>query len=83
MDEVPEVTGFLVQEMEDRNGSDERRERPLSMAWITADLLAKTQRVWSKAYRRSVDENEAIEILMNVKQLAEVLLKAKQEVKKE
>ena len=83
MDDVPDVTGFLGQEMEDRNGSDERRDRPLSIAWITADLLAKTQRVWSKAYRRSVDENEAIEILMNVKQLAEVLLKAGKEVEKE
>ena len=56
-------------------------DRPLSSSWISDELLIKTQRVWSKAYGRSVDREEAIEILTNVKQLAEVLLRAKQEIK--
>ena len=49
---------------------------PLSAAWITDELLKNTRRVWSKAYRRPIDDREATEILMNVKRFAEVLLKA-------
>jgi len=71
-----EKTGFTGPEMEPvqplgRNG------RPLSLAWISDELLAKTQQVWSKAYGRPVSEEEAVEILMNVKRFAEVLLKIK------
>ncbi len=50
--------------------------RPLSMAWISDELLAQTQRVWSRAYGRPIDEEEAVEILMNVKRLGEIFLKA-------
>ena len=53
--------------------------RPLSMAWIPDEFLAKTKRVWSKAYGREVDDAEAVEILMNVKRTAEVLLRIKRE----
>ena len=38
---------------------------------------AKTRRVWSKAYGRPVSTEESAEILMNVKHMAEVLIKAK------
>lgn len=48
--------------------------RPLSLAWITDDLLRQTREVWSEAYGRSVSEDEAIEMLLNVKRLAEVML---------
>ena len=51
--------------------------RPLSVAWISEALLAKTRRVWSKAYGRPISTEEAVEILTNVKRLAEVLVKAK------
>ena len=51
-------------------------DRPMSLAWITDDLLRSTQEVWSRAYGRMVSEDEAIEILVNVKRFAEVLLKA-------
>jgi len=50
-------------------------ERPLSQAWVTDDLLRDTQNVWSKAYGRPVSEDEAVEMLLNVKRLGEVLLK--------
>jgi hypothetical protein len=50
--------------------------RPLSLAWIADDLLQRTQEVWSKAYGRPVSEDEAIEMLLNVKRLAEVMLKS-------
>jgi hypothetical protein len=44
--------------------------------WITHDLLVETQRVWSKAYGREISATEAMEILTNVRRLAEVLLRA-------
>ena len=44
--------------------------------WITHELLAETQRVWSKALGREVPAEEAVEILTNVRRLAEVLLRA-------
>ncbi len=53
--------------------------RPLSAAWISEDLLESTRRVWSRAYRRSVSEREAMVILMNTKRFAEVLLKVEGE----
>ncbi len=55
------------------------RRRPLSMAWISDELLAETIDVWSEAYGHSIEEKEAVEILMNVKRLGEVLLKARRE----
>lgn len=57
-------------------GEQRPRLVPLSTAWITDELLRETRRVWSKAYRRPIDDREATEILMNVKRFAEVLLKA-------
>jgi len=50
-------------------------DRPMSLAWITDDLLRYTREVWSRAYGRPVSENEAIEMLVNVKRLAEVMLR--------
>ena len=50
------------------------------MAWISDKLLAKTIDVWSVNYDRPISEDEAVEILMNVKRLAEVLLEARKEV---
>jgi hypothetical protein len=58
----------------------ERDRRPLSMAWISDELLAKTIDVWSRNYGRPISEDEAVEILMNVKRFAEVLLEARKEV---
>ena len=55
--------------------SDGISARPLSLAWITDDLLRYTREVWSKAYGREVADDEAIEMLVNVKRLAEVMLK--------
>jgi hypothetical protein len=36
----------------------------------------ETRRVWSRAYGREVSDTEAIEILVNVRRLAETLLYA-------
>ena len=61
------------------HGVGEPPERPLSLAWVTDELLARTREVWSKAYGRVVSAEEAVEILRNVKSLAEVLLHARKE----
>jgi len=46
---------------------------------LSDERIAETRRVWSKAYGRVIGEDEAIEILMNVRRLAEVLLRAEEE----
>ncbi len=48
--------------------------RPLSLAWVSDELIAETQRLWSVRYGRAVAVDEAIEILHNVKRFAEMLL---------
>jgi hypothetical protein len=68
---LPESTGFQA----DLEPLIRGRKRPLSAAWISDGLLAETRRVWSREYGRPVDEEEAIEMLMNVRRLAEVLMK--------
>ena len=56
--------------------------RPLSTQWLSDERIAEARRVWSKAYGRVISEDEAIEILMNVRRLAEVLLNAEEEKRK-
>jgi hypothetical protein len=48
----------------------------VALAWITEDLIAEHRRVWSSRYRRIVTEQEAIEIIMNIKRFAETVLDA-------
>ena len=69
-----ELTGFPPEESAhgDLPGADS--ERPLSLAWISDDLLAHTRDVWSRHLGRDVSEDEAIDMLLNVKRLAETLL---------
>ena len=52
--------------------------RPMP-AWMSADLIAETRRVWSAAYGRVISAEEAVEILLNVRRLAEVFLNARAE----
>ena len=73
----PEKPGLLPKNVAPVQGPGQAPGRPLSMAWISDELLAKTRRVWSKAYGRPVSTEEAVEILMNVKHMAETLIKAK------
>lgn len=54
---------------------------PMTTAWVSDDLLAHTIDVWSRAYGRPVTTQEAMEILMNVKRFAELLIRAKEEDK--
>ena len=50
---------------------------PSKMMIRAANLLAETRRVWSQAYGRVISTDEAVEILTNVKRLAETLMRAK------
>ena len=57
----------------------QRRRRPLSLAWISDELLADTIELWSESYGRPISEDEAVEILMNVKRMGELLLRLRRE----
>lgn len=70
-----ELTGFNAG-FEQHDPSSEPA-RTLATAWISDQLLDYTRRVWSKACGRIISAEEAVEILMNVRRLAEVILKAK------
>ncbi len=61
---------------------DSGRVRPVSMQWLSDERIAETRRVWSKAYGRVISEDEAVEILTNVRRLAEVLLRIEEEKEK-
>ena len=52
--------------------------RPMTTAWISEGLLARTIDVWSRAYDRPVTTQEAMEILMNVKRFGKLLIRAKE-----
>jgi len=58
---------------------DSGHVRPLSMQWLTDERIAEARRVWSMAYGRVISQDEAVEILANVRRLAEVLLRAEEE----
>ena len=47
----------------------------INPSWISDELLAETQRVWSSVYGREVAVAEATEILLNVKRLAGLLVR--------
>jgi hypothetical protein len=74
-----ELTGFPVPGEDTLPRGDRVARPPMSMAWISDPLLEQTVEVWSEAYRRPVSKTEAVEILMNVKRLGEVLLRVRKE----
>ena len=49
------------------------------MQWLSDERIIEARRVWSKAYGRVISQDEAVEILTNVRRLAEVLLRAEEE----
>lgn len=66
----------LNQSREPRDhGTAPAHNLPLSQAWITDELIAKHQQLWSKRYKRDIPREEAIEIIMNIKRFAEAVLK--------
>ncbi len=77
------MAGLPFQNEQQREVPEAPPQRPLSLAWISDELLEETRRVWSKAYGRVLSAEEAVEILMNVKAVAEVLVKPRPERKVE
>lgn len=61
--EVPEMTGFPAPD-------EEAVVVPESEGWITPELIEDTRRVWSKRYGRLITQEDAVEILINVKNVA-------------
>ena len=49
---------------------------PPEQGWVTGELVEDTRRVWSKRYGRLITPEEAVEILVNVKKVAEAFMKA-------
>lgn len=77
MNEPRKTTGFPAPPEQGCPASDAAPRRPPGAAWITDEAIADTRRVWSSYYGRELTEAEAVEILMNVKNLAEVLVQAR------
>jgi hypothetical protein len=46
---------------------------------MSDELIADTRRIWSAAYGRVISAEEAVEILNNVRRLADVLVRAERE----
>ena len=53
--------------------------RAVSTHGFSEQRIAEARRVWSKAYGRVISVDEAVEILVNVRRFAEILLRAEQE----
>jgi len=74
-------TGHFGQPLAPVEGRDRAGGRVSLPAWITEELVAYTQETWSAKRGRPVTPDEAIEMLINVKRLAETLLKIADEEK--
>ncbi len=76
------MAGFLPPTGHTGPEPDSGGVRPLSTQLLSDERIAETRRVWSKAYGRVISEEEAVEILTNVRRLAEVLLRIEEEKEK-
>jgi len=56
---------------------------PLECEWISDELLARTQKVWSDYLGRDVPAEEATEILLNVQRIAHTFHEIAMEQKRE
>ena len=55
---------------------DERPSELVIPAWISQELLDRTCRAWAKEYGKILTQADAVEILENLRQLGEVLIRA-------
>ena len=75
----PQLTGFTPESRHHDPGPEPTAARPLGAEWMSDGLIADTRRVWSVAYGRVISADEAVEILNNVRRLADVMLRAQRE----
>ena len=75
---TPEASGSSAAHfaLADNRGELTGNMVPPEQGWITGELVEDTRRVWSKRYGRLITPDEAMEILVNVKNVAEAFLKA-------
>ena len=66
-----DMTGFSSP---DEQGVCVPDRRPLSLSWMTDEMLEETRQLWSQRYERDLSMEEAVEILQNIKRFAEMLL---------
>ncbi len=69
----PEPTGQSLN-LEAQCDSFDGDRTPLNMEWITEELLARTQDVWGRYLQRHVSKEEAMEMLTNIKRIADAFL---------
>lgn len=79
MPSSPQLAGFPTPTGHHGPAPGSVAERPLPTQWLSKERIAEARRVWSKAYGRVISDEEATEILVNVRRLAEVLLRAAEE----
>ncbi|WP_145376705.1 hypothetical protein [Symmachiella dynata] len=79
MPSSPHMPGFLPPNRHTGPETDSGGVRPLSTQWLSDERIAEARRVWSKAYGRVISQDEAVEILMSARRLAEVFLSAEEE----
>ncbi|MCL2645401.1 MAG: hypothetical protein FWD61_00180 [Phycisphaerales bacterium] len=81
MRNASETTGFQARNDQpctpDRTTATAARNLP-SAAWITNEAVAETIRVWSPYYDETLADHEAVEILMNLKNLVDTLSRNKE-----
>ena len=77
----PQLTGFPPESRHHGPEPELAALRPAAQAWTSDELIADTRRVWSAAYGRVISADEAVEILKNVRRLADVLVRAERERK--
>jgi len=75
----PQPAGLSLQTGHHGPDPDPVALRPISNGWASDELIVETRRVWSAAYGRVISIEEAMEILANVRRLAEVLIRANAE----
>lgn len=75
----PQLTGFPPESRQDGPDAGLAGPRPLGGEWMSDELIADTRRVWSAAYGRVISTDEAVEILNNVRRLADLMLRAQRE----
>jgi hypothetical protein len=75
---VPQQTGFSTS-ISHHKADVSQLGGATGLAWLTAERIAETRRVWSPVYGRIISEDEAVDILRNVRRLAAVLVHANDE----
>ncbi len=76
----PNATGCVPSDTHQVAATRGAHPRPLAHAWISEELLADTKVVWAAVYGCAISEEEAMEILTNVRHTADVLFAAAKEL---